>query len=68
MKKNLFFVGALFVVAISFASCKKGNECVKCDGEIAYCEDEYKDAFPGLSWSTYKTSMKSAGCDVVDGE
>jgi len=70
MKKNFFFAAVAFaMISVSFTSCKK-NECIKCNGEITFCEDEYKEleiaAF--TPWSTYKLTQTAIGCEVVDGE
>lgn len=71
MKKNFFFAAVTFaMISVSFTSCKK-NECIKCDGEIILCEDEYKESAAAsvTPWSTYKLAFNAQpGCSIVDGE
>jgi hypothetical protein len=69
MRRNwIFGLSSLALVALTFTSCSKKEECIECDGEIIICEEEYKNSTAGatIPWSTYKTSATlTPGCKVV---
>jgi hypothetical protein len=66
-RKLLFGLSSLALIAMTFSSCSKKEECIECDGEIIICEEEYKNSNTlGVPWSTYKaTATLTPGCKVV---
>ena len=69
MKRKLMFgLSSLALIAVTFTSCSKKEECIECSGEIIICEEEYKNSTAGatIPWSTYKASaVLNPGCKVV---